>query len=155
MQRHVLSVFYQLQVASDSVGAVAAAARAREADVTFLVQKLAAAEQQLQSNKAAGGVLRAALVPHLPHSPSLRSALLHKAAEAEAAAPSREAAAAAAADAAAAETESLQQVLPLLQSSCEVFSSLHANMCQVRVGLRFMVLMSYHPHTHPFDAAAG
>ena len=123
--------------------------------MTFLVQKLAAAEQQLQSNKAAGGVLRAALVPHLPHSPSLRSALLHKAAEAEAAAPSWEAAAAAAADAAAAETESLRQVLPLLQSSCEVFSSLHANMCQVRVGLRFMVLMSYHPHTHPFDAAAG
>ena len=131
-------MLYQLQVASDSVGAVAAAARAREADVTFLVQKLAASEQLLLSSKSAPDLFQAALVHPSPNSLSLRSALLHKAAEAEAAAPSREAAASAAADtAAAAETAVLQQVQPLLQSSCDSFISLHANICQVGVeGLR-------------------
>jgi ATP-dependent exoDNAse (exonuclease V) beta subunit len=71
-------MFYQLQVASDSVGAVAAAARAREADVTFLVQKLAAAEQQLQSNKAAGGVLRAALRGTQAHAVAARFYAVHR-----------------------------------------------------------------------------
>ena len=121
-----------LQVARDSVDAVVATSRAREGDVAFLVKKLAAAEQQLHSNKALALLQVGASLP--PHGlQSLHSALLNKAAEAECAAASREAASAEA-DAAVVNSEELlmQHLLPVLQSSCEGFTALHANICQVR-----------------------
>ena len=121
-----------LQVARDSVDAVAATTKARECDVAFLVKKLAAAEQQLYTKKAAALSQTGASLP-LHGLQSLQVALLHKAAEAECAAASREAASTVA-DAAVVTSEGLlvQQLLPALQSTCESFTALHANLCQVR-----------------------
>ena len=110
--------------------AVSAAASARQADVSFLVKKLAAVEQQLLCSKAAA-LLRAGSVLPLPPPQSLPSILAHKAAEAEAAAPRREVASAHADEACASQTMLLQQVLPLLQSSCESFAALQAKISQV------------------------
>ena len=113
--------------------AAAATARAREADVTYLVKKLAGAEQQLRSNKAAA-LLRSGVALSPDRVQSLHAALLHKAAEAEHATSSRETAAAVVGDAiGSGETAVLQQLLPVLQSSCEGFEALHANICQVSV----------------------
>lgn len=110
--------------------AAAAVARVREADVTFLVQKLMAAEQQLRSAKGDALLLASAAVSS-PHSQSLHSAFLHKAAEAERTAPLREVASAHVDDGIAVETLVLQQLLPTLQSSSEHFNRLHASICQV------------------------
>ena len=110
--------------------AVSAAASARQADVSFLVKKLAAVEQQLLCSKAAA-LLRAGSALPLPPPQSLPSILAHKAAEAEAAAPRREVASAHADEACASQTMLLQQVLPLLQSSCESFAALQAKISQV------------------------
>ena len=115
---------------SDSLDAVSAAASARQADVSFLVKKLAAVEQQLLCSKAAA-LLRAGSALPLPPPQSLPSILAHKAAEAEAAAPRREVASAHADEACASQTMLLQQVLPLLQSSCESFAALQAKISQV------------------------
>jgi hypothetical protein len=112
------------------VDAVSAASCARQADVSFLVKKLAAVEQQLLTSKAAA-LLHAGSALQLPPSQSLSSILALKAAEAEAAAPRREVASAHADDAAASQTMLLQQVLPLLQSSCESFAALQAKISQV------------------------
>lgn len=112
------------------MNAVSAAACARQADVSFLVKKLAAVEQQLLCSKAAA-LLRAGSALPLPPPQSLPSILAHKAAEAEAAAPRREVASAHADEACASQTMLLQQVLPLLQSSCESFAALQAKISQV------------------------
>ena len=118
------------QVVSDSVDAVSAASCARQADVSFLVKKLAAVEQQLLASKAAA-LLHAGSALPLPPPQSLPSILAHKAAEAEAAAPRREVASAHADEASASQTMLLQQLLPLLQSSCDTFAALQANISQV------------------------
>ena len=110
--------------------AVAAAARAREADITFLLRKLSAVEQQLRCVKAQA-LLRTSAAVSLPRSESLHATLLHKAKEAEYAAPSREATSAVAEEGVESENLVLQQVLPLLRSSCEGLTALHANICQV------------------------
>jgi hypothetical protein len=131
------------QVASDSVDAVAAAARAREADITFLLRKLAAAELQLQYMKAQA-LLHTSAAVSLPRSESLHATLLHKAKEAEDAAPSREATAAVADEGVESENSVVQQVLPLLRSSCEGLTALHANICQVAA-----------PRAHVRDSASS
>ena len=119
--------------------AAAATARAREADVTYLVKKLAEAEQQLRSNKAAA-LLRSGVALSPDRVQSLHAALLHKAAEAEHATSSRETAAAVVGDAiGSGETAVLQQLLPVLQSSCEGFEALHANICQVSVSFALRI----------------
>ena len=112
--------------------AVAVAAGAREADVAFLVKKLAAAEQQLRSVRAEA-LFHATAAVSSPHPPSLHAAFLHKAVEAERATPSREVACADVDDAVAAETRVLQELLPLLQRSSESFTALHTSICQVTV----------------------
>ncbi len=112
--------------------AVAATARAREDDVTFLTKKLAAVEQQLNIKKTMTALQAGASLP--PTSiQSVKSALMLKAAEVECAASSRDAASAVAHSAVASDAAAVHQLLPLLQSSCERFNDLHSNICQVSV----------------------